>query len=486
MWMRKRLMTVVGLLAAILCLVGAPGSSWSGTSSLRPGLHPVLTESFGTNGTISVILRVTAEFDEADLVAMGARVTSRWPFIQSIGADLPAGSQTSLASVRGVRAVIPDSPVIATTTGLLDGGSLVNSYNETVKAPSVWGLGYDGTGVTIAVVDTGLTWGAGTDLGERVKASTSVNTLSLGHHDEYGHGSHVAGIIAGDGRNSNRAYMGIAPGASLISVKFSDALGNAHERNLLDALQWVFDNRETHKIRVVNISAVVGTRQSYRESPTAAAVEQLWLNGVVVVVAAGNRGTNVCAVCYAPASDPHVITVGAVDDLGTKRSNDDTLAEWSSRGLTLDGHHKPDVMAPGNRMVSYMPYGAIRSSYPQNAVDANYFRMGGTSMSAPVVSGVVALILQAKPDLTPDQVKWLLTNTTRPYRNQPLESPGIVDAYSAITYAGTVGQANQGLAVSPLLDGATGLIDVTNIYWSNIYWSNIYWSNVYWASNLAY
>lgn len=494
---RRRLRSTVVGCALLVMVAGAFGPSWARTEALPSNVHPAVAQTIrsGAAGTISVIISTALAFKEDDLLALGGQVTARFPFIHALAVDLPAGQVAGLASLKGVRAVLPDSPVMPTntkkggsggdsggdtgsgTTGAVNYANLLNSYNHTVRAPYAWDLGFDGKGVTVAVVDSGLPLQSNSDLGARVLTSVRFNSSTSNLPDLYGHGTHVGTIVGGDGRNGSGKYIGIAPGVNLINVKFSDDQGRAAEKDLVNALQWVYENRSTYNIRVVNISAAVGTQQSYKESATAAAVEQLWLGGVVVVVSAGNRGTEKCAVCYAPASDPYVITVGAVDDLGTSQMTDDTAATWSSRGTTLDGHSKPEVMAPGNQIVAYMPTGSLRTSNPGNAVDNNYFRMGGTSMSAPVVSGAVALLLQKNPSLTPDQVKWLLMNTTRTYRNQPRGTPGIIDLQGAFQYNSTIGRANQGLTPSPMISGATGTIDFGSAYWSNAYWSNAYWSN---------
>ncbi|MEK6263953.1 MAG: S8 family serine peptidase [Clostridium sp.] len=224
-------------------------------------------------------------------------------------------------------------------------------------------------------------------------------------------------------------------------------------------------------MRVVNISSTVSVKQKYTESAVNAACEQLWKAGVVVVVSAGNLGGQVDSTSYAPANDPFVITVGAVDDNGTKNINDDFMKPWSSSGPTLDNVMKPDIVAPGAHITSYIPAGALRNSAPQNIVDNAYFKMGGTSMAAPVVSGVVALMLQVNPTWTPDQVKWVLKNTATPYLNQVNGTPGIVDADFASYYKNPQ-SANQGVALSPLLDAGTGTISYNNMSWANMSWAN--------------
>ncbi|MFZ5824220.1 MAG: S8 family peptidase [Bacillota bacterium] len=479
--------SVFGLLASLLVMVlglGAAGPATGFGSGLPAHVHPgVLQQTLGHPGaTLRVIVMKAAgaEGVEAAAIAAGGRVTGSWPMINAFGVELEASGLAALSRIPGVRAVLADHPVSSTKVGKGQGHSEpALPYVMAVKAHNMWNEGFTGAGVTVAVVDTGIYSdpASPTDFGNRVLANVAVNEAATTSTDEYGHGTHVAAIVGGNGLHSGGAYSGIAPGVNLVNVKIDDGTGSASERDLLTGLQWVYDHRAEYNIRVVNISSTVTTAVSYLESPTAAAVEQLWMNGVVVVVAAGNQGSDPCAVCRPPANDPFVIAVGAVDDNGTSVLSDDFMKEWSSRGTTQDGFAKPDLVAPGAQIISYMPVGALRQAAPGNIVDTHYFRMGGTSMSAPVVSGVVALLLQARPDLTPNQVKWLLQTTARGYRDRPPETPGIVNAMSAAEYKQPVGSANQGIAPSTLLDPSDGTIDYSNVLWGNVLWGNVLWGN---------
>lgn len=439
-------------------------------------VHPALLKEVGRQGeaTVSVIASVKPGFvdnvvDES--TRLGVNVTARWDFINAFAAQVSADQLQALAALPSVTLITPEQSITASSTSLVDTGNLVNAYNSAVQVEQVWQQGYNGNGVTVAVVDTGIT--PGTEM--TVSYSHSFNSDATTAEDRYGHGTHVAGIIAGNGNASSGKYIGIAPGVNLLNVKYSTDNGIAREQDLVSSLQWIYDNRVLYNIRIVNISSTVNTPQSYKESAVAAAVEQLWMNGVVVVVSAGNKGTQSCSTCYAPANDPMVISVGAADDNGTASLSDDSLKSWSSNGQTMDGLSKPEIVAPGAEITSYMPTGSLRDS--GSVVDSHYFRMGGTSMAAPVVSGVVALMLQKNPQWTPDQVKWVLMNTTRPYVNQRSGYNGIVQAPQAVFYTGTPGTANQGVAPSPFLSPSTGTINYDNMSWSNMSWSNMSWSN---------
>src|SRR5207249_3494969 len=203
-------------------------------------------------------------------------------------------------------------------------------------------------GVGVAVIDTGLAGDlpdfrvSDSDARSRGIVSAIVNPTTADAKDSFGHGTHVAGLIAGNGFNRPASdplygqYTGVAPAANLIAVKADDGGGSTDVISLIDGLQFVVSHEAQYNIRVVNLSVRSGSANSYRTDPLDAAVEATWMHGIVVVAAAGNSGTASDAVSYAPGNDPYVITVGGVDDRGTKGISDDTLASWSSRGVTQD------------------------------------------------------------------------------------------------------------------------------------------------------
>lgn len=428
---------------------------------------------------------------------LGGRVVENWEFINSLVAELTSDQARQLKTVAGVIFVKEDIPVVPTATRntqVPNAKLIANAYNSAVAADKVWSKGITGEGVTVAVVDSGiLDEGIFSDFRGRIVEQAKfadVNNMS----DWYGHGTHVSGIIGGDGSQSGGKYVGVAPGINLVNVKISDDQGKTSERNLVNGLRWIYENHKKHNIKVVNISNQITSQQSYKESATNAAVELLWKAGIVVVVSAGNNGGTECSVCYAPANDPYVITVGAVDDNGTKDINDDFLKEWSASGITLDGHTKPEVVAPGAHIISYMPKGVLRDARLSNAIDKNYFMMGGTSMSAPVVSGIVAMMLQQNPTMTPDQVKWVIQNTTRGYKQQPIGTAGVVSADAAVFFnqSNIPASAVQTHELSPLLDpltdetGSFANVSWANVSWANVSWANVSWANVSWANSFDY
>lgn len=328
-----------------------------------------------------------------------------------------------------------------------------------------------GKGVGVAVIDTGIA-GDHPDFqlaggrGSRVIASAVTNPCAKDANDNFGHGTHVAGLIAGNSLNRvsgkkhlRGRYMGVAPRANLVSVKVSDDDGDTTVLDVIYGIQFAVDHKNDFNIRVMNLSLSSTVSESYLTDPLDAAVESAWFSGIVVVAAAGNEGTGADAVSYAPANDPFVITAGGLDDRRTWTLRDDVLAPWSSRGLTQDGIRKPEVLAAGASLVSAL---APNSDFEQLCracvVDGEYFRVSGTSMSAAVVSGVAALLIEEHPDWSPDRVKGALMATL-------MDVPGAgatVDAEAALRYRGNA-VANQGLLRSTLLDTGTGLIDWTRV-----------------------
>ena len=293
----------------------------------------------------------------------------------------------------------------------------------------------------------------------------------------------MAGIIKG--RSANGAYVGIAPDSTLISVKIADDQGTADTGDMLRGLQWVYANRNGYNgsgpIKVVNVSITVATPESYKTSAVCAAVEQLWLAGIVVVCTAGNSGSNKDATWCPPANDPYVITVSATDEASTEKTDNDILTTFSSRGKTQDGIYKPEIVAPGRRIVAPLasPTCTIARLYPTRLTGDGHIRLSGTSMSAPIVAGVVVLLRARFPNLTPDQIKWLILNKGLAYKSP--DGVPIVGAQQALDWAANaknvIGKANQMLQPSlGLIPTASGA-NVAQAYWDQAYWDQAYWDS---------
>ena len=399
-----------------------------------------------------------------------------------------------------------------------------------MNADQVWARGTTGQGVTVAVLDSGVA--ADPDLVQptnRILASVNFADQRL-VSDPGGHGTHVAGIVAGNGEKSAGQFVGVAPQANIVDVRVLGRNGSGRVSSVVAGIQWVLAHRSTYNIRVLNLSFGAPAPTSYRTDPMSAAVEIAWRRGLVVVVAAGNGGPARNSVA-SPGIDPYAITVGATDDHGTITTRDDTLAPFSSWG-TSDSTAKPDLVAPGRRIVSLRVTGsALDVLFPDRVVIAangsTYLRLSGTSMATPVVSGAVALLLQSRPNLTPDQVKAILVGTTQPYGQDSggaLPDPtaggsGLLDALAAVqsaappaasttgigsaAFAQTVvtqvtARANRGLrpadtfarALYPFLhtvplkwkNPTYGAILWDSLTWDSINWDSIAWDNFDWDS----
>jgi serine protease AprX len=384
--------------------------------------------------------------------ALGGRVSlPPLPVIHGFAARLPRPAARALAQRPEVAAVSPNAPVRSRDAAADGAEARAAAYDRTVQADLAWAeAGATGRGVGVAVIDTGI---AGSlpdfrgDGGSRVRAAVVTNPRATSAEDGYGHGTHVAGVIAGDAGDGQ--HVGVAPGASLISVKVSDDHGATSVLDVIYGLQFVIQHETELGIRVVNLSLSSSVAESASTDPLDAAVEAAWRRGIVVVAAAGNAGTAADAVSYAPGNDPYVITVGAIDDHGTPDDADDDFASWSSRGRTRDGYDKPDVLAPGAHMVSTLAPGSdFARACLDCVVDGRYFQVGGTSMAAAVVSGGVADLLHAHPGWTPDEVKGALVSTGAPLAGS---ADRVIRIRRALDATAEQRTANAGLTPNSLL-----------------------------------
>jgi serine protease AprX len=329
-------------------------------------------------------------------------------------------------------------------------------WRESIRLTEVPGE-HDGSGVTVAVLDTGVT--RHPDLGERVAARVDLTPDGDGY-DRYGHGTHMIGVVAGDGGASGGRWAGAAPGASVLPVKVATWNGATDVSAVIAGLEWIAAHRERYGIRVVNLSYGTDSSQKWLEDPLNDAVERLWEAGVLVVVGAGNAGDGGSKI-EKPGDDPYVLTVGAADTRGTAERGDDAVAAFSSHGPTGDGIAKPDLVAPGIAIVSQRAVGSSIDELGARArVDEHYFKGTGTSQAAAVVSGVAARMFDAAPAMTPDEAKAALVDTAAPeLAGAAGAGAGLVDASAAVgaavarSYASR--PANQGLDAS----SGTGKID---------------------------
>jgi serine protease AprX len=470
--------------------------------------------------TVNVIVRFRHTPTEAHHLKIrqrGGQLQRTLPLIRGAHYSLPAGRLANLAKDPEVEYIAPDRPVKA----------FLDNTAAAVNAPVAWASSLDGTGIGIAIIDSGVS--GNDDLKDPKGANRIVYNQSFttgGAGDQYGHGGHVAGVAAGSGKRSTgnqyfRTFRGIAPNASIINLRVLDQNGAGTDSSVIAAIQTAINLKSKYNIRVINLSLGRSAQVSYTQDPLCQAVEAAWNAGIVVVVAAGNNGrdnsmnTSGYGTIAAPGNDPYVITVGAMKTMGTPSRTDDLIASYSSKGPTLFDHIvKPDLVAPGNRTVSlFVPGGQIEAQFKQNAItkssyitngggglSGDYFEMSGTSMATPVVSGAVALLLQQNPSLTPDQVKGRLMKTA--YKNFPAFSiasdPVTGQTYQSEYDIFTVGAgyldiaaalASTDLAIGPAqspsvsvnTDGTVSLLTGPSLAWDA---SPLWSASVVWGTNV--
>jgi serine protease AprX len=429
----------------------------------------------------------------AELTRLGGTMHRQLPIIHGFSATLEARAVPELARHQGVRWISPDAPLVSTNcdSSCYNSSTVISAYVKAIGADKVWNRSTPlrGRGIGVAVLDSGVQQQQDLYLRNtgmnRLVGNVSFHTgLNRTAYDAYGHGTHVAGIIGGSGSSSSGQYVGVAPEVKIINVKVSDDTnqGIATTSSLVAGMEWVLNNRQTHNIRVVNISLSDSEASSYHEDALNAAVELLWFNGIVVVTSAGNRSDGMIS---APGNDPFVITVGATDDKGTPTIGDDVVASWSAYGTTTDGFAKPDLVAPGVNIVSLPGNGALQNQHPQHVVTTNtgqqMFRMSGTSMAAPMVAAAAALLLQDEPNLTPDQVKFRLMATATRFGTVAQAGSGYLNIPAAID--GTTTQsANTGIQISRILQDGTNSVQWNSASWSTAKWSTAKWSTAKWST----
>ncbi|NLW09474.1 MAG: S8 family peptidase [Firmicutes bacterium] len=340
----------------------------------------------------------------------GGKILYELSLINSIAAELPANGLLELIPEAEPAVVWPD----VTARSCLDvavpasGAARAHRY------------GLTGKGVTVAVIDTGID--PHPDLVRPESRLAGWHDLVAGKpepYDDDGHGTHVAGIIAGNGFASGGKYVGVAPGSLLVGVKVLDQDGGGPISRVIAGIQWVVENRKNLNIRVINLSLGAPAEKGYKKDPLSRAVEEAWRRGLVVCVAAGNRGPGEGTITT-PGINPSVITVGSIDDQRTIPRLDDVMTDHSSRGPTVDELVKPDLVAPGARITSLKPGG-------------EYTALTGTSMATPMVAGAAALILQKHPGFRPEQVKRLLLETAEDRGYHPLvQGAGYLDLVKAL------------------------------------------------------
>ena len=447
----------VGAVAAPLCLVTVAGPV---AASPKPGDNPKLDRALNDRAhkggsslsRVIVVLKDGADASD-DFRKVHGRAGRNLPLVNGQVLHVPDSQLEVLANSNKVASVHLDRRANAD----------LNRAAVAIGARAVQQtMGFDGAGVGVAIIDSGITaWhddlsyqGSNPSVrvvgGQRVVRFVDFVNGQTTAYDDFGHGTHVAGIVAGNGFDTAGARAGVAPGAHLVSLKVLDANGGGYVSDVIAGLDWAVSNRAAYNIRVINLSVGAGVTESYWTDPLTVATKRAVDAGIVVVAAAGNMGKTLDGEplyggISAPGNAPWVLTVGANSDQGTVTRTDDIMADYSSRGPTaIDFAAKPDVVAPGTGIVSlsvqgsslatghpqYLLAGTIASAFPA------YLSLSGTSMAAPMVAGTAALMMQANPKLTPNLVKAIIQFTAEDYRYDPLtEGAGFLNTQGAVQLA---------------------------------------------------
>ena len=360
----------------------------------------------GKSGLVPVIVQMVPGAKHADVNAMGGKVTRTYTVINGFAANLPAAAINALAKNPNIFSISLDKEIQVN----------LNIAVPTVNSDDLWAEGYDGSGVTVAVIDTGIY--PHQDLGNRIVAFKDFVNNKTAAYDDNGHGTHCAGIVAGAGTT----YRGAAPAAKLVGIKVLNRRGSGYNSAIIDGINWAVQNKATYGISVISMSLGGTVTQSSKTDPVCAAVRNAWNAGLVVVIAAGNEGPSASTI-GTPGNEPMIITVAASNDNGTTSISDDSIASFSSRGpSSIDGWAKPDLAAPGYSIASL-----------KNAT-TGYVGMSGTSMATPLVAGICAQYLEAHPGASPNTVKADLKGSCRLLSGfgQYDQGAGLVDAYYAV------------------------------------------------------
>ncbi|MEO6653357.1 MAG: S8 family serine peptidase [Ilumatobacteraceae bacterium] len=389
-----------------------------------------------------------------------------------------AAPRTADATTRGD----PADSTVTLSMAVQPGAAVPMALIREAAASQLEGQGYTGQGIDVALIDSGVARVRGLDQAGKVLYGPDLSNEgaipNLANLDTYGHGTHLAGIIAG---NDGDQVLGIAPSSRIVSLKVAGATGQTDVAQVIAAIDWVVENRDRDglNIRVLNLSMGVPGVPSNVGDPLSAAVERAWNAGIVVVAAAGNRG-NAAGGVDSPAVDPYVIAVGAIERYDSW-GNADSIAPWSSGGNAV---RQADVSAPGRSVMSYrVPGSMLDSMFPAARVGDRYFKGSGTSQAAAVVSAYTAALLSRAPSLTPDQVKYLFRREAR-----DMDWAGFLDGAGKIDAGDSAKRSHLGwkapaqrFVTATGQAGLSGNLAASGASWSAGTWSGASWSGGTWS-----
>jgi serine protease AprX len=514
------------LLAAVAVAGGTASAAGSGTTRLASA----------ATGDGAVIVRARPGREaaaEAVVARFGGAVRMRLPIVDGFSATLPAGQAATLRRSDAVLSVTPDRrlhPQSVSSTADYDpaaDGYSMAAITTLSGARAWWSEGYTGKGVDVALIDSGVAPVQGLSDSTRILNGPDLSLESqapnLRYLDTYGHGTFMAGLIAGrDAAPSATApastYLGMAPDARIVSLKVADADGGTDVSQVIAAVDWVVQHAHDDglDIRVLNLSYGTGSLQSYEVDPLAFAAEQAWKHGIVVVAAGGNDGFQKKRKAPAladPAFDPYLLALGSVDTLGTASLADDEVPSFSPRPKKT-GTRGVDLVAPGVHVQGLrVPNSFVDDNHPEGFLSTRYFRGSGTSESTAITSGAAALVLQKYPGATPDQVKQLLLDAASPIDGKPqaigagelqlapaltLPLPGSAQAWPDSTGTGSLEESRgsdhltrdgvpltgeQDIFGAPVDTAALAGLEAAGNSWSGGVWNGSSWSGSSWSGN---
>ncbi|HET6816078.1 MAG TPA: S8 family serine peptidase [Mycobacteriales bacterium] len=470
---------------------GSSNTSWGGSSntSWGGGRGRAAMTALAVVLPLLAVLPFARPAHTERVVVVGAHASQA---LHSVGAsnvslltDGVAVGRTSTSASASLRAsgyrVAADTPVHldAVPAPQMSSGGRYN-VRELANATFLGG----GYGQTIAVLDSGVNAVPG--LAGRVIQGADFTGTTM--NDDYGHGTFVASLAAGNGRAADGTYTGIqgvAPYARIVSVKVADGYGRSSVSRVVAGLAWVLQHRVQYGITVVNLSLSEATASSYLTDPVDALAEAAYFSGMTVVASAGNDGSD-HTVTAAPGNDPFVLTVGAVVDANTLSKDDDTLAPYSNNGSTPDGYAKPEISTFGTHVQAALPDGSYLAGKQDatiaSSLPAGYGQMSGTSMSSGVAAGAAAILRSLHPSWTPAQVKGTMAATSTGAMH---ELRLMTAAMSAPTTANVGVPPSLALAVAyaqkVLNTTAYNTVVWSNVVWSDVVWSDVVWSDVVWS-----
>jgi serine protease AprX len=474
-WRKMRLAAAGGVVAAALAV---------GSVAVIPAASAGATEDVIVTGT-GLLSPVNA------VLEVGGTVVQQFHIINAVEALVPTLLEPTLAALPGIIVTPNVSVNVQSTTESTAPHTPSDVFLQQTGSTDLAKAGDTGQGVTVAVLDTGIDQLP--DFSGRLIGGVDLSGENDPYHDSYGHGTFVAGLIAGNGVSSGGKYSGEAPGANLVAIKVAGASGVTNLATLIAGLQWGVDNRSTYGIKVLNMSLGFEPFTSTMLNPLDMAVEATWNSGIAVVTSAGNAGP-FNGTILSPGDDPLVITVGALDDMAKTNVSLDEMTDFSGAGPTSpDGYVKPDLVTSGRSVVSLAaPGSTIYNNFPSARIGTANFVGSGTSFSSAITSGAAALVLADHPGDSPNQVKAALLGYTDPgpIGNPLVDGHGALNAYAAAT--GPVLNYNQSiLGLVATLLGSTVSLSVSDSYdtwnaglWVGVTWpqpsSTLSWNSYYW------